>query len=150
MTNRGLIATGCLLALAAIWLLLPRAESDDQPATSTDFLAVPFARIGDQPHLLVLMPTHQPADEEPPAVTRRVLEQLAANYSWFLYVSHDRSLITPKSLQRFDAVVLNHVERTSLGDPEQRVLQRYTEQGGQLFQVDSPTAAKQIHLKTGD
>ena len=152
------VAKRCLSAAALICLIalvgVPGASSSwptpldllrqPQMYLPPDFdTATPeFERIGDQRHVLLFSKTNGYRRHRSIAAAQRMLEQIAADSSWFVYSTENAAIFSADTLMRFDSVVFNNVSGPLLTEKQQRVLTAFVTGGGGVLSLhEQPSGA---------
>jgi len=136
-SKRILRSGGLILLLVGLWLIYSSTQPFDlwrqrqmilPPTFDT---AVPvFARIGGERHVLLFSKTNGYRHHAAIARGRRALEQIAADHSWFVYITDNAAAFNSDTLQQFDSVVFNNTSGPLFTTPQQQALDAFVRGGG--------------------
>jgi len=89
-----------------------------------------FARVGEQRHILLFSKTNGYRNHAAIAEGKRGLEQIAADNSWFVYVTENGATFNPATLQQFDSIVFSNTSGPLFTAAQQQALEAFIDAGG--------------------
>jgi len=66
------------------------------------------------------------------AAGKRALEQIAADHSWFVYVSENGAIFNPATLQKFDSIVFNNTSGPLFTATQQQAFEEFVDADGDV------------------
>ncbi len=147
-TGKGwLLLIGLLLVIGcvgSIWLGTHPLEVWRQrqmylPATFDSTEPV-FTRVGEQRHILLFAKTNGYRNYAAIAAGQHLLEQIAADNSWLVYITDNAAAFNPSTLRQFDSIVFNNTSGPLFTSAQQRAFEGFAAAGGGVHRLrNQPT-----------
>jgi|GEM_PF-999654 len=94
--------------------------------------------MGDQLHLLAYSHTTLFGNNKATAAARLLLEQLAADHSWFVYATDNAAVFNNASLSEFDVVIFANADQERLSAEQRANLRVFEQVGGTVLTGSDP------------